>query len=154
MRMACGYATSQQARHVVIGKNRDVETFAFGRDGLVAITFYGGLTEVWDLDTKARIASLYVESVDYPTGQFSALSPDGRTLATGGLSSLVNVWDVPTGRLVREIEHNVGVAIWALEFSPDGKVLAISGSDGFASLWDVASGAQIGPRFGWAVARR
>jgi WD40 repeat protein len=131
-----------------IGKNRGVETFAFGRDGLVAITFYGGLTEVWDIDTKARIASLYVESVAYPTGQFSALSPDGRTLATGGLSSLVNVWDVRTGRLVREIEHNVGAAIWALEFSPDGKVLAISGGDGFASLWDVASGAQIGPRFG------
>ncbi len=122
--------------------------------GSWAITFYGGLTEVWDIDTKERIASLYVESVDYPTGQFSALSPDGRTLATGGLSSLVNVWDVRTGRLVREIEHNVGVAIWALEFSPDGRSSPFP-----AAMASRLSGTlRAAPRSvrgsGWAVARR
>jgi WD40 repeat protein len=61
---------------------------------------------------------------------------------------VVHIWDVRTGKLVRELEQNVGNAVWALDFSPDSSVIAISGGDGFASLWDVATGAKIGPRLG------
>ena len=42
---------------------------------------------------------------------------------------LVHLWDVRTGKLVRELEQNVGNAVWTLEFSPDGSILAISGGD-------------------------
>ena len=69
-------------------------------------------------------------------------------LATAGGDPLVHLWDVRTGKLVRELEQNVGNAVWAIEFSRDGRILAISGGDSFASLWDVATGAQIGPRLG------
>ena len=54
-------------------------------------------------------------------------SPDGRTLAVGGADRLVHLWDVGTGKLVRELEQNVGTRRASLEFSPDGSVLAISG---------------------------
>ena len=81
-----------------------------------------------------------------------AFSPDGRTLATGGADPLVHLWDVRTGKLVRELEQNVGTA-WALEFSPDGSVLAISGGDPYASLWDVATGEQLGSRLGGVGSR-
>ncbi len=66
-------------------------------------------------------------------------------LATAGLDPLVHLWDVPTGRLIRELQQDVGNAVWALEFSRDGRVLAVSGGDA-ATLWDVATGAQIGPK--------
>ncbi len=47
-------------------------------------------------------------------------------LAIGGDDPLVHLWDVRTGKLVRELEQDVG-GVLALEFSPDGRILAISG---------------------------
>jgi WD40 repeat protein len=68
-------------------------------------------------------------------------------LATAGLDPLVHLWDVGTGKLLRELEQDLGNAVWALEFNRDARMLAISGGDS-ASLWDVGTGAQIGPRLG------
>ncbi len=74
-----------------------------------------------------------------------AFSPDGRTLATGGLEDpIVRVWDVRTGKLIRELDQGSAGAI-TLDFSPDGRILAVSGFEPVASLWDVATGARIGP---------
>ena len=74
-----------------------------------------------------------------------AFSPDGRTLATGGLEDpIVRVWDVPTGKLIRELDQG-SAGTKTLDFSPDGRILAVSGYAPVASLWDVATGARIGP---------
>jgi WD40 repeat protein len=74
-----------------------------------------------------------------------AFSPDGRTLATGGLEDpIVRVWDVPTGKLIRELDQGTAGAK-TLDFSPDGRTLAVSGYAPVASLWDLATGARIGP---------
>jgi WD40 repeat protein len=67
-------------------------------------------------------------------------------IATGGGDRLVHLWDARTGKLIRELEQNVGNAVLTLEFSPDGSILAMSGGEAFASLWDVAKGVPIGPR--------
>jgi WD40 repeat protein len=119
---------------------------AFAREGILEQG--QGYAEIWDVARRSRIASLQVDTVDpgYVLGWAVAFSPDGRMLATAGIEQLVHLWDVRTGRLIREIEQNVGTAVLGLEFSPDGKVLAISGGGPFASLWDVATGAQIGQR--------
>jgi WD40 repeat protein/tRNA A-37 threonylcarbamoyl transferase component Bud32 len=119
---------------------------AFAREG--TLEQGQGYAEIWDVARRSRIASLQVDTVDpgYVLGWAVAFSPDGRMLATAGIEQLVHLWDVRTGRLIREIEQNVGTAVLGLEFSPDGKVLAISGGGPFASLWDVATGAQIGQR--------
>ena len=113
----------------------------------------GGDAEIWDVERRTRIARLQVDTTPgsengYVLGLAVAFSPDGSTLATAGIDKLVHIWDVHTGKLVREIKQNVGNAVWELAFSPDGSTLAIAGGDSFASLWDVATGAQIGPRLG------
>ena len=117
----------------------------------------GGDAEIWDVARRARIATLKVDTVagheGYVLGWTVAFSPDGRTLATGGADPLVHLWDVRTGKLLRELEQNVGNAVWSLEFSPDGSVLAISGGDPYASLWDVATGERLGPRLGGVGSR-
>jgi len=117
----------------------------------------GGDAEIWNVARRARIATLEVDKVagdeGYVLGWTVAFSPDGRTLATGGADALVHLWDVRTGELLREIEHNVGNAVWALEFSPDGSLLAISGGDPYAALWDVATGERLGPRLGGVGSR-
>ncbi len=113
----------------------------------------GGDAEIWDTERRVRIAKLTVDTTPgsdkgYVLGLAVAFSRDGRTLATAGIDKLVHIWDVRTGKLVRELEQNVGNAVWELDFSPDGKMLAIAGGDSFASLWDLATGAQIGLRLG------
>jgi WD40 repeat protein len=65
-----------------------------------------------------------------------AFSPDGRLLATLGWT--IRLWEVPTGRLVREIEHGEFSEI-SLTFSPDGKKL-LSTHDAQVWIWDVATG--------------
>jgi WD40 repeat protein len=116
---------------------------AFVRDGYQQPG--GGNAEVWDVARLSRVATMETDSGD-ALGWVIAFSPDGRMLATGGADALVHLWDVRSGKLVRELEQNVGNAVWSLEFSPDGSVLAMSGGDAFASLWDVGTGTPIGPR--------
>jgi WD40 repeat protein/tRNA A-37 threonylcarbamoyl transferase component Bud32 len=101
-----------------------------------------GDAEVWDVSGPSPSPTLRLESSGY--GYAVAFSPDGRMLATAGLDPLARLWDVHTGKLIRELEQG-GSGVLTLEFSPDGRVLAVSGFEPVASLWDVATGIQIGP---------
>jgi len=81
-----------------------------------------------------------------------ALSSDGKTLATVGyrkrlptvelVARGIKLWDIGTGKLVRELpaEHVGGVR--SLAFSPDGKMLAIRASR--ILVFDVATGKNLG----------
>jgi WD40 repeat protein len=75
-----------------------------------------------------------------PSPPFSlALSPDGRTLATGSLAGTLQLWDTATGRRLSPPlpAHKAGV--WSLAFSPDGRALVSTGGDGVLRLWDPAT---------------
>ena len=116
-------------------------------DGAPSFPVVGGAqAEIWDAVSRSRIAQVQV-SADAPDrveglGYTLAFSPDGRTLATAGDDPLVRLLDVRTGKLVRELEQNVG-GVLRLEFSSDGRTLAIAGRPD-AALWDVATGTELG----------
>ena len=75
-----------------------------------------------------------------------ALSPDGISLATGDVSGIIVVHDVPSGQAIaRPLLGRQNSEIRSLAFSPDSTTLASAGSDGTLLLWEVASGTQIGP---------
>ena len=108
---------------------------------------HGGVVEVWNVTRRSLVMRLRPDLAPDVIGYALAFTPDGRVLASGGLGDrFVHLWDVEKGRLLRELEQNVG-GVHSLEFSPDGRTLAVGGyGEPYAALLDVATGAQLGPR--------
>jgi serine/threonine protein kinase len=74
-----------------------------------------------------------------------AISPNGKTLAAGGIDKIVRLWDLETGQLSQELtgHQQPGVeAIYTLAFSPDGKLLASGDRQGTIKLWDATTGRE------------
>src|SRR5262249_18638896 len=80
-------------------------------------------------------------------GEFQAvaLSPDGKTLATGCEVGNVKLWDVATGR-ERATFQQTGIT--CLAFSPDGATLAVGSWrhwDTSLKLWNLVTGRELAP---------
>jgi WD40 repeat protein len=73
-----------------------------------------------------------------------AFSPDSRSLATGSgepsRTGQIKLWEVATGRVIRDFGDAHSDSVLALEFSPDGQRLASGSADRFAKIWDVPGG--------------
>lgn len=78
------------------------------------------------------------------TVQICALSPDGKTLASGTADGIVKLWDLAAGR-VRRILRTSDRAVRALSYSADGRLLAAATDerDRPVRIWDPATGREI-----------
>jgi len=68
-----------------------------------------------------------------------AFSPAGNTLASGAFDETLRVWDVRTGRCLRDLPAH-GDPLTGARFSPDGTAIASCSYDGLARLWNAATG--------------
>jgi WD40 repeat protein len=67
-----------------------------------------------------------------------AVSPDSRTLATGGEDRMIRLWEIPGGRPLAQWEGHEE-AVTALAFRLGGRGLASGAFDGRLKLWDLAA---------------
>ena len=72
-----------------------------------------------------------------------AYSPDGKILATGSSSGIVQLWDAVTQRRIGEPLPGATGWVYTVAFSLDGKIVA-AGQDSVVRLWDVATHQPIG----------
>ena len=116
----------------------------FTRDSKALITAgsMDGTVRVCDLSTR-RVRSVLAGHSAFVSAL--ALSPDGKTLASGSVDTTVRLWRLGPGSSasVRILTGHGGAAT-ALAFSPDGKVLAVGSYDGPIKLWNVPTGQEIG----------
>ncbi|HVS38557.1 MAG TPA: hypothetical protein VMS17_23575 [Gemmataceae bacterium] len=72
-----------------------------------------------------------------------ALSPDGKTLAAGGVQSEIQLWNFETGEAVGKLDHESPSRLTSITFSPDGKLLAAAGPEAPAHVWDLKTGKDL-----------
>ncbi len=126
-----------------------VQCLAFSPDGktLASGSAYRDSTiRLWDVATgreRIRIPSLL------GTVWSLAFSPDGGVLYSGGGRRFpLRVWDVATGKMIRQMSLDPQWAkVYCVALSPDGKNLITGNTNATISLWNSATGVEIS-RFG------
>ena len=136
--------TTTTSELIVVGHGGVVSTLAFSADGKTLVSgSYDQTAILWDVATGAmrRLWQMpdYVGSV--------VLSPDSATVVT----NTGNVWDVPTGRLLRKSHRYLA----PLACSPDGRTLAcptlVPAADHFFLLVTDLRTGRTRHRFPWSV---
>jgi WD40 repeat protein len=123
---------------IVVETGGPVSSVALGPGSMLVTATYDGHLRVWDADSGAP------RTPAEQTGEGSlvvAVSADGRTIATGGDTNLVRLWDED----LRQTSVLEGHRNWvrALAFMPgeaapgtsQGQALVSAGADGLVLLW-------------------
>jgi WD40 repeat protein len=120
-------------RKLAVGK-RLVE-FAFSRNGdRLAWSENNVSVTIEDLKTS-KMTTLNTGN-NQPSADFS---PDGKWLVTGGYGDKAGLWEVATGKKIRDFTTNAKGGLRPV-FSPDGKIVAIGDRNSDTRLFEPSSG--------------
>lgn len=129
--------------------NDTVTAISSTTDGrTVVLGTRGGLASFWDSQTGLprhhyQIAKGHWDgtSENYPELKV-AISPDGKQLLTGSAQGSVKLWDVATGKQIREL-GNLSRRMREVAISADGQ-LALAHSSSGVTIWQNDSGQRVG----------
>jgi len=92
---------------------------------------------LWDLESGAQIGDEWRDEGDEAKVITMALSPNGKTLASGSSEGTVRVWDIETRKVIAKWEvHTMTMMVC---WSPDGERVASGSDDGTVWVWDIES---------------
>jgi len=115
-----------------------VRSIALSPDGR-RVVVPGDTTEVWDVDSGERTASL--DNGPYSAGGLVALSASGNALALAA-TARVRWWPMPEAATARDGDEPDGELLWSIALSPDGGLVAAGNPNGLIHLWDAHTGAR------------
>ncbi|MBL8799595.1 MAG: WD40 repeat domain-containing protein [Planctomycetia bacterium] len=120
----------------------NVVALTLAPDDNTAVTGDGeGKIIVWDLkEQKKKLdwAAHKPTTREYCLNDM-AFSPNGKVLATVGMTPTVAFWDPTNGKQLSTLPTNIKV-VRCVRYSPNGKLLAVGGDSNELELWDLASG--------------
>jgi WD40 repeat protein len=123
-------------------KDMQIASAAYSRDGKILALGRGGEGEgkifLIDPSTGKKICELS------PIHQYGVTDlcfhPDGKHLASTGRDTVVRIWNIAEGKMVKELGKPRGGQFkdWfhALSFSPDGTRIAVADMAGYIHLWE------------------
>jgi WD40 repeat protein len=101
----------------------------------------------WDLEKKSQIRT--VDAHQKWIRRIVA-TPDGKTVASIADDMVCRIWDVESGRMLRELRghqpktpHHFPSMLYAVAVSADGKYLATGDKVGHVVVWELATGKQL-----------
>jgi WD40 repeat protein len=132
--------------------NRGISALTFSPDGRRVFAAYdaylgrekrfSGWGSGFDLRTGRRLYDVDIDN-GYGHANSIALTPDGRTLITGGGTGYVRFWDAATGRRTsQQILANPGWVVAAVDGTTN--MLITSGSGGPPRIYDLGTHQEIG----------
>ena len=146
----------QRKLHRSFATPTQVSAAAFSADGkLLAAAGHNGTVWLWDTSTWDQIgrwqgpAGTKYGSLLFLAGDRQG--EDGRPcdlLATGSTSGRIDLWDVSTRALARQLHGHIGLVSF-MAVSPDGRTLATASCDRSIKLWDMGTGRELRTLYRW-----
>jgi WD40 repeat protein len=113
---------------------------SFSPDGtLLATANYNDTILLWN--TRDWTLERTLRGPSNECVQALAFAPDGRQIASGSRDGLIEIWEVATGKKLRQIK-GYGVAVRVASYSPNGRVLMTTG-EFTVKFWDANTGQEI-----------
>jgi DNA-binding beta-propeller fold protein YncE len=121
-----------------------VNATAYAPNGsFIAVALANGTVELLSSATLSPLGGAF-RVTGSGTAESVAISPDGKTLATGADDGTVRLWSLADPARPRWLSttHDSGNYVYTVAFAPDGKTLAVGVTDGTVWLWNVADPAH------------
>jgi dipeptidyl aminopeptidase/acylaminoacyl peptidase len=124
-------ATGRERTRGLLGKDL-CTAVAFSQDGKLLAAATNSKVVLYEVVTGRAVRELpgYGGEVAFLT-----FSTDSRTLCSGSYDNKVRVWDVRSGRAIRD--WGVQGWVWCVALAPDERSLVSASSDGKVVVWDL-----------------